>query len=306
MNSSINLPKNRDFKGVWIPAELYLNTDLSAIEKFIIVEIDSLSQNGLCYASNQHFADFLGLSVDRVKHIIPDLVKRGYLYSQTTYNPEKRKKERILSVSKNFSDQSAKNDTTQSAKNDTISNTVEKYNNNIYTVTNTCSKVNIEHDNNNLSDTVNCIMLSADSATESHEHIEEVEKVHFTHDGQIIRSLSKAFNRLHLKRDISSRDKITDFFLYFTERYTEHAGHKPFSIKFDKLILYIDRLVDTKLINGGYDSLLNYTADEIEWMIDDYFNYNFEDCNYSIHHFMSKEILSTRFRRLQNKFSKIA
>ena len=33
---------NRDFKGVWIPKEIWLNPDLTLVEKCLLVEIDSL------------------------------------------------------------------------------------------------------------------------------------------------------------------------------------------------------------------------------------------------------------------------
>lgn len=158
--------------------------------------------------------------------------------------------------------------------------------------------------NKNLSMNTSIHNTSVVSTTDTSEN--HIEEVYFSQTGQIEISLSKAYEDIQLKRDTTSQEKITDFFLYFVERYTEHTGHKPYPIKYDKLITFVKRLVDSKLINGGRDSILNYDTDEIEWMIDDYFDYNFEDCNYSIHHFMSKKILSTRFRRLQNKYPKTA
>ena len=74
------MKENRDFKGVWIPKETWLNTDLSIIEKVLLVEIDSLdnSERG-CFASNEYLAKFVQLSESRVAHIISDLRKRNYL-----------------------------------------------------------------------------------------------------------------------------------------------------------------------------------------------------------------------------------
>ena len=50
---------NRDFKGVWIPREVWLDSRLSMLDKGILAEIDSLdmSDSG-CFASNEHLADF--------------------------------------------------------------------------------------------------------------------------------------------------------------------------------------------------------------------------------------------------------
>lgn len=74
------MKENRDFKGVWIPKEIWLNTDLSIIEKVLLVEIDSLdnSERG-CFASNQYLASFVQLSEGRVANIISDLKKRKFI-----------------------------------------------------------------------------------------------------------------------------------------------------------------------------------------------------------------------------------
>jgi hypothetical protein len=74
------MKENRDFKGVWIPKEIWLNTDLSIIEKVLLVEIDSLDNSDRgCFASNEYLAKFVQLSESRVAHIISDLKKREYL-----------------------------------------------------------------------------------------------------------------------------------------------------------------------------------------------------------------------------------
>jgi hypothetical protein len=70
----------RDFKGVWIKKEIWLNTNLTLIEKVLIVEIDSLdnSERG-CFASNEYLSKFVNLSEGRVANIISDLKKRDYI-----------------------------------------------------------------------------------------------------------------------------------------------------------------------------------------------------------------------------------
>ena len=55
----------RDFKGIWIPKEVWLNKELSIMEKVFMVEIDSLDSYQECFASNNHFAEFFGLSKSR-------------------------------------------------------------------------------------------------------------------------------------------------------------------------------------------------------------------------------------------------
>jgi len=74
------MKENRDFKGVWIKKEIWLNTDLSIIEKVLLVEIDSLDNSDRgCFASNEYLASFVQLSEGRVANIIVDLKKRGYI-----------------------------------------------------------------------------------------------------------------------------------------------------------------------------------------------------------------------------------
>ncbi|CAG8863126.1 hypothetical protein PS627_00062 [Pseudomonas fluorescens] len=70
----------RQFKGVWIPAEVWLDHSLSITEKVMMVEIGSLQdpKRG-CYASNSHFAKFFGLSNSRVSEIISALSSKGLL-----------------------------------------------------------------------------------------------------------------------------------------------------------------------------------------------------------------------------------
>ena len=88
-NSGVQAPQamTRAFKGIWIPAEIWLNPDLSITEKVMLVEIESLQDpvRG-CYASNAHFAAFFGLSSDRVSRIINDLVHRGFLETEMVYS----------------------------------------------------------------------------------------------------------------------------------------------------------------------------------------------------------------------------
>ena len=74
------MKENRDFKGVWIPKEIWLNIDLSIIEKVLLVEIDSLDNSDRgCFASNEYLAKFVQLSEGRVANIISDLKKRKFL-----------------------------------------------------------------------------------------------------------------------------------------------------------------------------------------------------------------------------------
>lgn len=77
---------NRDFKGVWIPAEYWLDPNLTMMEIMFITEIDSLDRGEGCFASNNHFADFFGITPGRASQIIKSLKKKGYI--ELTYERE--------------------------------------------------------------------------------------------------------------------------------------------------------------------------------------------------------------------------
>ena len=70
---------NRDFKGVWIPKEVYLSKELSWTEKILLVEIDSLDNEDGCYSRNDYFASFLGVSESHVSRMVSKLKKLGLI-----------------------------------------------------------------------------------------------------------------------------------------------------------------------------------------------------------------------------------
>ena len=93
----------REFKGVWINREVWLNEDLTIQEKFLLVEIDSLDNDNSCFASNDYFAEFMGLKNRRVKYIIESLIKKGFLKRELVYKKDSKEIEkRLLKVIKNI------------------------------------------------------------------------------------------------------------------------------------------------------------------------------------------------------------
>jgi|TARA_R110000744_G_scaffold5909_1_gene20852 hypothetical protein len=89
--------QERDFKGIWIPREVWLSTDLTLIEKLFLVEIDSLDNDQNCYASNAYFADFFGISKGRCTQIIKSLEAKGFIQIQLIRRGKEIKK-RVLRV----------------------------------------------------------------------------------------------------------------------------------------------------------------------------------------------------------------
>ena len=91
-----NMNEKRDFKGVWIPKEVWLDTRLNALDKVILIEIDSLDQGERgCYASNEHLAEFCQCSKTKVSTAIKKLIDCGYIYVQNFDGRKRELKSRL-------------------------------------------------------------------------------------------------------------------------------------------------------------------------------------------------------------------
>lgn len=74
MNVDNNIYNQRRFSGVWIPAEIWLNKNLSMVEKGILTEIDSLDVDGHgCDKGNEYFAKFCDCAEVTVSRAIAHL-----------------------------------------------------------------------------------------------------------------------------------------------------------------------------------------------------------------------------------------
>lgn len=90
---------NRDFKGIWIPKDIWLNKLLTMQEKIFLVEIDSLDNKDGCFAGNAHFAEFFGISKTRVSLVIKSLVEKGFIKNTLIYKDgTKEILKRVLNV----------------------------------------------------------------------------------------------------------------------------------------------------------------------------------------------------------------
>jgi hypothetical protein len=95
----------RDFKGVWIPKAIWLDSRLTALDKVILTEIDSLDQGERgCFASNKHIADFCQCSEAKVTKSISHLIKLGYVYVQKFDGRQRELRSRLV----NFTRQDSK------------------------------------------------------------------------------------------------------------------------------------------------------------------------------------------------------
>ena len=92
--------QERDFKGIWIPREIWLASELTLLEKIFLVEIDSLDNDQNCYASNAYFAEFFGVSKGRCTQIIKSLEAKGFIQIQLIRDKKAIKKRVIRVVNK--------------------------------------------------------------------------------------------------------------------------------------------------------------------------------------------------------------
>ncbi|MBR3325574.1 MAG: helix-turn-helix domain-containing protein [Clostridia bacterium] len=113
-------------KGLWIPAKILLNNDLSDKEKIILSMILYLSdETGSCFASNKYIASIVNVTSDRVSKIVSSLKEKGYVdvnlkYKIDTKEIEERQiipiAERINRYSKKYLEGIGKNNYSDSQK----------------------------------------------------------------------------------------------------------------------------------------------------------------------------------------------
>lgn len=88
---------DRDFKGVWIPAPIWLDNDLSWMEKLFLAEIDSLDNEDGCFASNAYFSEFFKVTKQRCSQIINSLIDKSYV-DASYIRKGKEIKKRVLRI----------------------------------------------------------------------------------------------------------------------------------------------------------------------------------------------------------------
>lgn len=83
--------KTQRLKGIWIPAEILLNKDLSDKEKIILSIILYLSEeNRSCFASNKYIANIVNVTHERVSKIISSLRDKEYINVKLKYKTDSK------------------------------------------------------------------------------------------------------------------------------------------------------------------------------------------------------------------------
>lgn len=84
----------RNFKGIWIDKDIWMNPDLSITEKCLLAEISSLDNDKGCYASNKYFAEFFCISIKTISRSIAKLVEMELLSAE--YEKKQANTKRVL------------------------------------------------------------------------------------------------------------------------------------------------------------------------------------------------------------------
>ena len=98
-------------KGLWIPAEILLNADLSDKEKIVLSMILYLSDDtGSCFASNKYIASIVNVTSDRVSKIVSSLKDKGYVDVNLKYKIDTKEIEerQIIPIAENINRYSEK------------------------------------------------------------------------------------------------------------------------------------------------------------------------------------------------------
>lgn len=78
--------KELELKGVWIPKDILLNSELNDKEKIVLSIILTLSTElGYCFASNRYFSKILNVTIGHVSKVINSLEDKGFLTIKLVY-----------------------------------------------------------------------------------------------------------------------------------------------------------------------------------------------------------------------------
>lgn len=75
----------KEFRGVWIPYEILIDTKLNDKEKIVYSMILYLSKEKECIMSNSYISELLSITKIQSSRIINSLKKKGYIKVEMTY-----------------------------------------------------------------------------------------------------------------------------------------------------------------------------------------------------------------------------
>lgn len=239
MAKEIIIDENRGFQGVWIPKNLYMTNKFNARTKFFLVEVKSLSKNGYCYATDKHFADFLGISERMVQNIINDLKKRNYIRTEYEYDGDtKAIKRRLLILTQVFynefyNEKEENNGTEKNFGRGTEKNCGDKYNNNLSIPNSSITDIT---DNNAFSESKDSSKVDMYDYVPEKQEVDEPKKenryISQDYTYEQLREHIKPVYEKSMKEKYGYTDKDTpiesmlDITVEFCKLYEQKIGHK--------------------------------------------------------------------------------
>lgn len=293
MNKEFNYP--RDFKGVWIPKRVFLDERLNAIEKIILIEIDSLDAEDSegCYASNEYLANFCKCSMTKVSTSISKLIKLGYLYVSKNDGRKRYLKSRLSNSESQYFKKSEPDLPEMKESNNSEEYSRDEINSNIDSPTELKKEEKNAYHSNEWFNS---------------QHIKNMlteENIQYTPIDR------KSFNWSAFKNQVSVRLEelgyttspyTTNRFLvvskYFFKRYEERTRKPHIKINQDAL----DNILDKFGFGPNPDYFQNVEIETYMKVIDEYFGTSFSqytDHHYS--HFMSGYIRKNLLMKVEDK-----
>ena len=278
---SLEFDYPRDFKGIFIPKEIWLDDDLSAIDKIILAEIYSLDveDSDGCYASNEYLSKFCKCSVTKVSTSISNLINLGYVKIAKS---DGRKRFLKVSLSK-FESQTNKKrkSASQKVKQSNIDNNIDYKNSDEYS---SISPTELNTDKSALSPTGLHTSLSDERKADG----KSKEKWVVTKN-----HIVSVMDKLGYGEQADETQSAIDIFRYYYMMYKQKTGN-PHPRLNDKTM--------TDVLNNfisGSDEVTDYDTDLYEMMIDKHFENNYgKEIDWSIRHFMTENVRNKLYYRV--------
>lgn len=293
----IVISENRDFKGIWVHKKLYLSREYTPNEKFLLLEIYSLSNGNKkqCYANNKHFADFIGVKENTIQKAILKLEKNGHIRREYIYRAGTREiVGRIITLTQKFYDDFI-NETEKKAEDKGVDKnpqgggqkSIQKYNINnlnnetVKTQSKDCAKVKT------------CSSKDSHDTNKARTREEMLEK-----EQDMVREFCKiCFTTID---NATIRDAVARGFAHYMDRYRAYFD-KVHPILTDKTLrkvcIALSEIRDDEFFR--FDDISVYAPDEngvtgLREIIDEHFRREHKDySDYSIAHFANSKYLTT-------------
>lgn len=300
MKREIVIDKNRSFEGVWVPKKLYTTNKFNPRTKFFLVELKSLSKCGYCYASDKHFANFLGVSERMVQTIIKKLKDDKYLRTEYEYDEDKKSiKRRFLILTDKFYEEFYNEN--EEKRDEEKCNTCDEKNCNTGTEKNSEVKYNNKDKYNNKT-SITEHALSKDKGRVHACFAPKQGASPSYSDKQLEERLMRVVSEYAY--DVENANVIFDIFMYFYKEYESRFGRKH-PILSDKTY--------EKIIKSYYDpvgdeiSNTDIDISEHRKMIDLYFDTDYNkrgnydgEIDKSLQHFFSGQIRNHLLMRVRD------